>query len=101
MTVANYTVNGFRRWLCGSCATELQATHGEPLPVPQPCDECVRREQAAPGYVTPTVNYAPTRQESRLPSPLEVARMPGVQPMEPWAQYIERLRREHKQRRAA
>ena len=45
------------------------------------CDDCSRRAQAAPGYVTPTVDFVPT-------SPKAFAPAPGWKPdkpMAPWA----------------
>jgi hypothetical protein len=45
-----------------------------------PCDDCVRSEQLAPGYVTPTVRFFPTAADAFAPAP-GWKRDP---PMKPW-----------------
>lgn len=54
-----------------------------------PCDDCVRDEQLADGYVTPTVAFETTRAEARLPTRKE---SPRPKPPETWAARLARLR---------
>lgn len=77
------------KWLCGPCVEKRKAARwtvkvGMPLPAGSRCGDCVVAEQAAPGYVTPTVDFVAPDPDSRLPSRAAVARMPGVAPMKPW-----------------
>ena len=46
-----------------------------------PCDDCVAAEQAAPGYVTPTLAALRTSPDARLPTRAEC---PPPAPMAPW-----------------
>lgn len=76
-------------WSCAPCIEKRRSSGwtvkaGVPLPDGSRCQDCIQTEQAAPGYVTPTVEAAPTRPESRLPSRSEVRKMPGCAPMKPW-----------------
>lgn len=59
------------RWLCPGHATERTAKWsvkpGKSVPHDLTCDDCTKREQSAPGYVTPVVPYVKPDPNSRLP----------------------------------
>jgi hypothetical protein len=76
MTVAVHEIsNGgvtTYRWLCPEHVKARRAAKwtvkvGMPLPDDAPCDDCIRAEQAASDYSTPTVEYVTTSPGSRLP----------------------------------
>lgn len=76
------------RWSCAACIESRRATGwtvkvGREVPGGR-CADCELARQAAPGYVTPSVAFAPTAPGSHLPTRTEVARMPGCKPMAPW-----------------
>ncbi len=77
------------RWLCDTCVAARKTagwTVKAPAPLPSglPCSDCELKRQAEPRYQTPTVDYVPPDQNSRLPTRAEVARMRGAAPMKPW-----------------
>lgn len=53
------------QWLCAPCVEKRRAAGwtvkvGMPLPDASRCGDCTLAEQAAPGYVTPTVAFIAT-----------------------------------------
>lgn len=94
------------RWLCeahrtkGRTAATFAVKEGMRLPDGSPCDDCTHAEQSAPGYQTPTVDYAPTSPESQLPPPGFAANQPGSRRTESWARRLARLRIDKKRRAA-
>ncbi len=73
------------RWLCSDHAKARAAKWtlkpGATVPHDLLCDDCLRE---APQTNAP-VDFVTPHPDSRLPSPAEVARMPGVAPGKPWA----------------
>ena len=71
-------------WLCGPC---LDARTAAGWSVKRKdviafgCDDCSRRAQAAPGYVTPALAPEPTARDSFAPAP----GWKRDRPMAPWA----------------
>jgi hypothetical protein len=76
-------------WLCAAClAVRAKAKAArppkmldEPVGFSGRCEDCIRAEQSAPGYATPTVDFLPTSLEAFCPAPGWVADAP----IEPWA----------------
>lgn len=81
------------RWLCARHQSDRRGAGWSIKPLgreaPWPCDDCVAAEQAAPGYVTPTLAALPTSANARRPTAKECPR--PKQP-ETWAARLARLR---------
>lgn len=81
------------KWLCDPCIAKRKADDWSVKVDKQAkyrlvCDDC-----EAPGLQSNApVDYVPPDPDSRLPSRDEVARMPGVGPMKPWATKEEKRR---------
>jgi len=83
------------RWLCARHQSDRRGAGWAVKPngrdAAWPCDDCVTAEQAAPGYVTPTVDFVPTSPGARRPTHREYRR-PG--PPETWVARLARLRQQ-------
>lgn len=73
------------RWLCARDQSDRRGAGWTVKPTggaaPWPCDDCLAAEQAAPGYVTPTLAFVPTSAGARCPTRAEC---PPPPPMKPW-----------------
>lgn len=82
-TVTHANGNAQTMWLCPDDARTVKTTRlDEPPGFSGRCDLCVAREQAAPGYVTPTLVVAPTSKGARRPTASEC---PPPRLIPPWA----------------
>lgn len=81
-------------WLCARHQSDRRGAGWAVKPTgadaPWPCDDCLAAEQAAPGYVTPTVDFVPTSPDARLPTRKEYRR---PKPPETWVARLARLSR--------
>jgi len=81
------------RWLCARHQSDRRGAGWAIKPngrdAAWPCDDCITAEQAAPGYVTPTLAVVPTSPSARLPTTKEYRR---PKPPETWAARLARLR---------
>jgi len=82
-------------WLCARHQSDRRGAGWSVKPTggaaPWPCDDCLAAEQAAPGYVTPTLDVMPTSLSARLPTRKEYRR---PKPPETWAARLARLRQQ-------
>lgn len=71
-------------WLCAACIARRQAggwAVKQKDVIAFGCDDCTAAKQAAPGYITPTVDPMPTSPHAFAPGP----NWKPDPPMKPWA----------------